>query len=188
MHIISFISLPKMKVDIHNQCLDFELIERKCFSSDTDWNKHPDWRVDAGSIMSADLIPLLTTFGGVLTYVLQRKDIEPDSQLESTCIRLLVVWKSEGHEKFRVFIHLIEYDKLFYWDKFKPNEYYQRYTSELNTYTGPINDKWLMDDGTVLMTRLELDSIQGNIRLNIIISEGIGNDHARKPVWIDLKR
>jgi hypothetical protein len=79
---------------------------------------------------------------------------------------------------------LIECGKTFRCDKIKLEEYHQRYVSQLRTYTDPIKDTWLMHDGTVLMTRLELDFMKRDGRLNITISEGIKDDCTKRPKWI----
>jgi hypothetical protein len=64
-------------------------------------------------------------------------------------------------------------------------EYYQRYVSQLCAYTGPIKDTWLIYDGTVLMTRLELDFTQGYDVLNIVISESVMDEHTKRIEWIN---
>jgi hypothetical protein len=83
---------------------------------------------------------------------------------------------------------LIECDKQIKWNRYKLEEYRQRYASQLSTYTSPIEDTWLMHDGTVLMTRLELNSTQRGDVLNITISEGIKDEHTKIPELISLER
>jgi hypothetical protein len=102
-----------------------------------------------------------------------------------------VTWKYEGYTKFHVFAQLIEYDKAFYRDEITLEEYYRRYSSQLDAYTGPIENTWLMPDGTILMTRVELDFTEENRRdsvLNVIISKGTRNRHTKRPVWFDSGR
>jgi hypothetical protein len=171
-----------MQVNIHNQCSDFHLIRGRYFSTGIDWYEEPDEKVYAGDMMSIDLVPLLSTFEGVLTYDLKRKGAE------STYIRLFVTWKSESYKELLVFVHLIEYEGWCGWGKNKLEEYCQRYASQLCAYTAPVKDTWLMPDGTVLMTELELDFTQRDGVLNITISEGIKNEHTRMPEWVSLKR
>jgi hypothetical protein len=71
---------------------------------------------------------------------------------------------------------------MLFWDMVKLKEYCQRYANQLDTYTDPIRDTWLTRDGAVLVTRLELDFMQRNDVLNIAISEGIKDDHTKKPI------
>jgi hypothetical protein len=177
-----------MQVNIHNRCSDFKLTESEYFSAGADWNKHPGWDVMAGNMMKADLIPFREAFGGILMYILERKDDNLYNRPGSTFTLLLVAWESEGYKKFRVLVQLIECNKQPYWSKFKPEEYYQRYASQLYTYTGPIKDAWLISDGAVIMTRLELDFTQRDGVLNITISESVSDDYTRTTEWINLKR
>jgi hypothetical protein len=187
-HTISFRFQPTMKVNIHNQCSNFKLERRGYFNIGAYYNEKPAEEVDTSSMKSVDLIPFLSTFGGVLTYVLQRKDVKPSDRFESTRIRLLVVWKSEGYKKLRTFVHLIEFNKWPRWSGAKMEEYYQRYVNQLNTYIDPIKDTWLMPDSIVLMTRLELDFTQRDGILNVTISEGMSDEHTRRPEWVNLNR
>jgi hypothetical protein len=179
---------PTMKVDIHNQCLDFELTCRGYFSSGADSIEDPAKEVDAGSMNSVGLMPSLVAFEGALMYGLERKRVKSSNQPEPTDIQLFIAWKSEGYEKFSVFVHLIEDDKQFYWRKATLGEYYQRYASQLCTYTGPIKNTWLIPDGTVLVTELELDFTQRDGVLNITISEGVEDEKTKRPEWIYLER
>jgi hypothetical protein len=177
-----------MKVNIHNQCSGFELTNREYFSNGADWNGCPSRQVKAGNTMSANLIPLLATFESVLAYELKRKHARPDNPSKSNICRLFVAWKFEGYKNFYVFLQLIEYEKQNKWNEIKLEDYYQRYVSQLSTYTDPIENTWLTRCGKVLMTRLELDFTERDGVLNITISEGAKDDHTKMPVWISQKR
>jgi hypothetical protein len=105
----------------------------------------------------------------------------------STYTLLFIALKYEGYKVFRTCVCLIECDKQIKWNLYKLEEYRQRYASQLCTYTGLVEDTWLLQDGTVLMTKLELDFTQGNGVLSITISEGIRDEYTRRPEWIDPK-
>jgi hypothetical protein len=182
MHTISFFSLPVMKVDIYNQCPDFKLTDQKCFSCGTGWNRCSSREVKADSMMSVEFKSSLEAFGGVVMYELQRKYVE------STRIQLLVAWESEDYKTFCVYVRLLECNELLVWNETRLKEYYQRYVGQLHTYTDPIKDTWLMHDGTVLMTRLELTLVKRDGRINVTISEGIKDDYTKVPTWIGPKR
>jgi hypothetical protein len=175
-----------MKVNIHNRCSDFKLTESEYFSAGADWNKHPGWDVMAGNMMKADLKPFRAAFGGILIYELLRKYFDPSIQARSTFTLLLVAWESEGYKKFCVLVRLIECNFQPFWFKIKPEEYYQRYASQLCTYTDPIENTWLLPDGAIIMTRLELDFTQRDGVLNIIISESVSDEYTRRTEWINL--
>jgi hypothetical protein len=187
-HMISVISCRVTKANIHNQCTDFNLTDRHWSVINIYWNNEPDEEIDAGSMASAELEPFRVKFRGGLTYRLQRKNIQSDDQLESTSTLLLITWKSEGYKVPRVLVCLVEYDKQFRWSGYKLKEYHQRYTNQLSTYTGPVEDTWLIPDSTVLMTRLELDFTQRVGVLNITITEGVEGEHTKRPIWINPKR
>jgi hypothetical protein len=177
-----------MNVNIHNQCSDFKLTNRKHRWANVSWDKEPDVEVDANSMMSAVLTSFQAEFEGSLIYQLQRKCVKSDDRLESTYALLFITWKFEDYKALRVFVQLMECDKTFHWNKFKPIEYYQRYVNQLNTYAGPIKDTWLTRDGIVLMIGLETDFTQSNDVLNITISEGVKDEHTKRPVWINPVR
>jgi hypothetical protein len=180
-HTISVERRPTMRVNIYNQCPGFRRLRNpKYFINGAYWNEYPDQGVDAGSMMSVDLLPFLSTFEGILIYDL--------GCIKSPNTRFLVTWKSEGYRKFCVFVYLVKYDDWCFWNKIKTEEYYQRYTSRLNTYTGPIEETWLLDDDTVLMTGLELDFTQRDGVLNIVISEGVEDKNTKRLEWIDIKK
>jgi hypothetical protein len=83
---------------------------------------------------------------------------------------------------------LIECNKGPYWNMVKLEEYYQRYASQLCTYTDPIRDTWLIYDGTVLTAELELGFTQRDGVLNTTISERSEDRRIKRPEWIDLNR
>jgi hypothetical protein len=188
MHAISFKRRPAMEVNIHNQCSDFKLTNRKSFVTFMDWNKYPNVEIDTDCIMNADLTSSWAEFEGGLTYQLQRKCVKSDGQLETTYTLLFITWKFEGYKTPRVRVHLIECDKQIMWNRYKQEEYRQRYANQFNTYTGPIEDTWLIHDGTVLMTRLKLDFTQSNSVLNITISEGTKGSHTKRPELVRPER
>jgi hypothetical protein len=121
-------------------------------------------------------------------YQLQRKRVISDGQPKSTYTLFLVGWKSEGYNELRAFVKLIECDKTFHWCKVGLKEYYQRYANQLCAYTDLIKDTWLTHDDKVLMTKLELGLTQRDGKLNLIISEGIEDEHTRRPIWINPGR
>jgi hypothetical protein len=177
-----------MKVNIHNQYSGFGLRRLSYINVSAKNVNGPDEEVDAGGMDSFDLIYLRPTFHGIITYILERKNVETGNRPELMDIRLFVAWKSEGYKKFRVFAHLIECDKQLHWSTTELDEYYQRYINQLHIYNGPIEDTWLIPDGTVLKTRLELDFALQDGALNITISEGIRNGRTKRPKSINPEK
>jgi hypothetical protein len=194
---ISIAILPTMKVNIHNQYSSFQLRYWGNWTSGI--VKYRDFvqKVDDGSMTIVDFKSPLTMFEGVLICKLQRKSVESDDQSEnfesddqseSTCILLLVAWKSEDYKNFYMFTHLVEHEKQFRWSLAKLEEYCQRYANQLCIYSDPIKDTWLTRDGTVLMTESELDFAQRDGILNITIAEGVKDNFTKIPKWIDSER
>jgi hypothetical protein len=175
-----------MEMNIHNQCSNFSFGESKYFSNSADWNEYPHKAFTAYE-MNDNVIPFLSTFEGIVMHELHNKHDEPSYEDESKHIQLVVAWKSEGYKKIRMFMHLIEYDKMIDWNRLKLEEYYQRYANQLSTYSGPIKDTRVMRDGTVLTTRLELDFTQRDGVLDITVSEGIKDNHTKISELIDSK-
>jgi hypothetical protein len=185
---ISVKSQPTMKMNIHNQCSDFKLKNQRYFNTCASWDDKLDGEIDTGSMTNASLTPSSATFGGTIIYELQRKRVESDDQLKSTYTLLSIAWKSEVYKKFCVFVQLTDCDKAFSWHKVNPEKYYQRYANHFSIYTAPIKYTWLIHDGTVLMTRLELDFTQRDGVLSVTVSEGSRDEHTKISAWFGPKR
>jgi hypothetical protein len=181
MHTISFFSFQTMKVDIHNQCLNFKLTDQECCSYSAGWNMYSVQEAETDRMMSVEFKYSLEAFKGAIMCELRREYIE------QTHIWLLVVWRSVGYKKFRICVCLLECYESFVWNENRLREYYQRYARQLDRYTGPIEDTWLIHDGAVLMTRLELSFLKRDSKLNMTISEGIKDAYTNIPVWIGPK-
>jgi hypothetical protein len=188
MYTISVRFRPSMKVNIYNRCSDFKLTYRGSFIKGAHFNEKPDQEVDTGCVKSLNVTTFLAAFRGVLMHKLERKYVKPGSQHEPTDIILLVIWKSERYKEFRAFVQLIERNNTSYWSEIQAEEYYRRYENQLCTCTDSVGDTWLIHDGTVLTTKLGLHFKRRDGVLNIVISEGIKDKHARKPEWIDVER
>jgi hypothetical protein len=177
-----------MKVNIHNQCSDFKLINRGYFSDGSRWNRYLAEEVDPGGMVNIEFKYSLATFEGALAYKLQRGDVKSNGQFEPTCILLFVAWKSDGYRKICAYVRLLEYDEWFYWNETKLKEYYQMHASQLSIYTGPSKETWSIHNDVVLVTGLELDFAQRDGRLNIFISENVKNEYTKIPVWVGPER
>jgi hypothetical protein len=187
MHTISSFLLPKIKMNIHNQCSNFNLIYTGYFSAGVGWNMQLNLKVKANSIESVDFKCSLATPEGVLTYQLEKEHVKPSHRPKPTYLQLFVAWKYEGYKDVCVFVQLIKCYKAFHWGEIQLEEYYQRCANQLYTYTGPIKDTWLINYDTVLMTGLELDFTQRDGALNITISEGVRDEYTKIPEPLDPK-
>jgi hypothetical protein len=192
MYIISFEPKPTLFVTIRNHCSSLILIDRGRdqghFDNGAYWDSYPAWNIHAGDEKFTSLIPFLATFEGIIVYELRRKSVYSGKRLSPKHTLLFVAWKFEGYKKFHVFAQLIRCNERFNWNTSMLEEYYRRYVNQFSIYTGPIKDTWLMPDGTVLMTELELNVTQGSGLLNMTISEEISNERTRRLEWISLNR
>jgi hypothetical protein len=181
MHTINLSSLRQMGVYIRNNCSDLWLTDRRVFS-DTHWDIFNSQEIDPEYDEVIKFMPSLTESEGALTYRLQGKHVKSDNQNESTYTLLFVSWKLEGYKNLRACWRLIECDKQTKWNETKLEEYCKKYVSQPCAYADPINNTWLIHDGTVLM--IEIIWFGGP---HIYISEGIENEHTRRPERIDSK-
>jgi hypothetical protein len=171
-----------MKVDIHNQCPGFKLTDQRCFIHGAEWNRYPARGMEAGNMMSIEFKSSLEASKGVIMYELRR------NYVESTSIQLFVTWESASYKEFRVCTHLLKCNNLFVWNEIRLKGYYRKCVRQLRTYTKPIEDTWLIHDGIVLRTRLELTFVKSNSRLNVTISEGIKDGRAKIAELISPER
>jgi hypothetical protein len=171
-----------MQVNVHHPC--FKLIDQEYFGHDMIENVSSDQEI-TGDRICLGFKPSLATFEGVLTYELQKD--ESGDVSKSTYFRLFVAWKLQGYKELCTGVYLIACDKKMEWNRNKLEECYQRHANQLSTYAGPIKDTWLLEDGAVVMIGLELDFTQRDGVLNINITEGVKDEHTKKPEWIDPK-
>jgi hypothetical protein len=61
-----------MSVNIHNQCTNFKLTNRKYFSHGLWWDLHLDKEIEAGGTTSADLRTLMEVSEGAIMYQLKK--------------------------------------------------------------------------------------------------------------------
>jgi hypothetical protein len=198
MHIVSFNIKKMLNITIHNLYPSLELTYPVYCSNGTTCHVSPHRKTDIGIIMK-------TSFGidsrqkvckGALLYKLERKRAtRTDNHLNSSTtvinnivknVCLLVVWgiTSNYHKHF---VRLIEFTDNFTWDEDKlwalcrdyHDQFYVNYKSSIST--------WLMHNGEVMKTRL--DATYGlDCKLDITISEGVGNYNMKRLIEIDSKR
>jgi hypothetical protein len=162
---------------INNQCSNIELTSPVYFIKDTTCHEHSPQQVNSESIMKVNLKTGIDqeTFGGVLLYHLQRKEI--------TNTKLLVIWGRKS-DYFYSHVWLIEHESTLEWDKDKLKRLYDVYDSQ---YDNDFNiEEWVLDDNTKLKTKCETS--HGGLEMNIFISEEKDPSSCRKPLWIDSER
>jgi hypothetical protein len=158
--------------------------------------------MDANTMTRASFGKSITNddFVGVLIYKLQRKsglesNVGNTSKEESsTSVQLLVILERKSWCGFSVRALLIEHSNTIAWDEDKLRELYSMRYALLNkchlTENNDvirkylIEDMWLLDDTTVLMTTSKQCRV--NYVFEIAIYEGTKKDDTMEPLWIPL--
>jgi hypothetical protein len=100
-----------------------------------------------------------------------------------TSLQLLVIWRSDDVSKFSARALLIKHSNTITWDEDTLEKLYFMYLA-LCRDDNTVEDTWLLDDTTVLMTASKLKT--ENRTIEITISEGIRKDSTIEPLWVSL--
>jgi hypothetical protein len=182
---------PSVKLNIHNQCLDVDLVSPVYVTSDgLECHRAPDYKVYARNTMrSGFIIKSNDASFGILIYRLQRGQSRVSAEINkdtSNAVQLLVIWKFFGFNELYAYVLLMECDKGFTWNEDKLNKLYHENHDRLKKYTS-ILDTWFMDNSMALKTTFSTRDLKGNPELSISISEE-RDEYAIKPFSIDLTR
>jgi hypothetical protein len=180
--IISFLPYHMNPVIIHDQCSDFELVSPVYFGHNIIWRIPPDQKVDANTATSVSFGRDVTKdeSAGALIYKLQRKSHKSNNQsgMDSTStedtltsLQLLVIWKSVNKCIFSARALLIKHSNVITWDKDTLKKLHSMHLA-LCKEDHIIEDTWLLDDATVLVTTLKWKKD----RDEITISKGTRKD------------
>jgi hypothetical protein len=189
MHVFSLSIKPTFKLNIHNQCLNVDLVSPIYIIDDwLECRRPPDYKVCAGDTMkSGFMIKWNYETGGALIYKPQRKqshepiEIGEDASSEA---HLLVIWKLSKSKMLYSDVLLVEHDKRLDWNKDGLKELYHKNRFRLCSYSA--TERWSLDDNVAFMTTFEI--MNRSRILNITISEVERDSDTRMPAYIDLKR
>jgi hypothetical protein len=191
MHDLSLPIQPSVKLNIHNQCSNVDLVSPIYFISD-DLERHrpPDYEVYAGSATRFGfVIKLSHGTGGALIYRLQRRQPHESTKADkdtSGATHLLVVWEIYKFMQLYTDVLLVEHEKGFDWNKDNLKELEHRNINRFRLSPGFATETWLLDDNTALMTTFNI--MNKDHILNITISEVERDNSARIPSHIDPRR
>jgi hypothetical protein len=180
---------PSFKLNIHNQCVNIDLVSPVYVTSDgLECHRAPDHKVCAGHTMRSSFIikPDNASYGALICK-LQRKQIHESTEVgenTSSTVHLLVVWKiSESNESYTDVL-LVGYDEKL--DKDDLRKLYCENSGRFRLCPNFATETWLLSDNITLMTKVKIMN-EGHL-LNIIISE-VEKDHStRIPTYIDSER
>jgi hypothetical protein len=176
--IISFNFYFVSSVAIHNQCSDFELTSPVYFGHHAIWHIPPDQTLDANTItrVGFGIDTNKDTFSSALIYKLQRKN-HPESD---TSLQLLIIWGSNTNCNFSVRVLCIRHTNTITWDEGALKMLHAMYLTLLRE-DDLVQDTWLLDDTTVLMTTLKWEV---GLATEITLSESIYQDDTIAPLWV----
>jgi hypothetical protein len=191
MYAVSLHIRPSFKLNIHNQCLNIDLISPTYFTDyGLECHRSPNYKVCAGDIMSTGFI---SEEGGwfhtALIYRLQRRlsressDISKDT---SSVVHLLVVWEVTGSDKLYTDVLVIEHDEGFIWNKKSLRDLHLENIYSVRRRPDSTTEIWSLNDNIALMTTFEI--MNKDRTVNITISEAEKHHSTKMPIHIDLKR
>jgi hypothetical protein len=130
-------------------------------------------------------------FASALIYKLQRKKplkSNDQSSADSTSTedsltshQLLVIWRYNDEYRICVRALLIKHSNVVIWDEDTLGKLHSMHIA-LCRDAGIIEDTWLLDDATVLMTTSKLE--EENRTFEITISEATRKDGTMEPLWV----
>jgi hypothetical protein len=182
---------PSVELDIHNQCLNVDLISPIYITSyRSECHRLPDYEVRAGNTMSSGfIIKSGNGSDGALIYRLQRRQTYESTEIDKdtpSATHILVVWEFSESEGLYADVLLVEHDNEFDWNKDNLKYLYHKNFSRFKWFHGSVTETWSLNNNITLMVTFEIMN-EGRL-LNIIISEVERDNNTRMPVYIDLKR
>jgi hypothetical protein len=175
MHTVS-LSIPlSFKLNIHNQCLNVDLVSPTYATSiDSECYKPPDYSICTGNTMRSAFVVYEQDhqFEVALIYRLQRKQaykFTEDSKYISNATHLLVVWKSFEYQKLCAEVLLVECNERLDWDKDDLIDFYHKNINRFRLCPDYAIDIWSWDGNIALMITFEI--MNEDRILDITISE-----------------
>jgi hypothetical protein len=172
----------KVKLVIHHQFPGIELTSPVYVSRYATCHLSPSQSVHFGSTTQVGfkIDSSRSHSFGVLIYKLEKKNVSH----QATNTRLVIIWHVNETRGFRLVSYLEAYDQSHIWDKYR----LKRLAEHSKVYSiqhDPIEERWLMYDHTVLMTRVNTTCEEACYKLEMTISEASINEDTRRPLYID---
>jgi hypothetical protein len=191
MYVVSLNIQPSIKLNIHNQCLNVDLISPTYITHHRlECHRPPDYKVCAGNTTkSGFIIESGYASYGILIYRLQKKQSHESNEIDkgtASAAHLLVVWKFSKFNELYADVLLARYDKRFNWDRDDLEFLYNKNDSQFRLCPDSATETWLLDDNTVLITAFKI--MNEDHILDITVSEVEGDNGTWMPVHVNLKR
>jgi hypothetical protein len=188
---VRFYVQPSVKLNIHNQCLNVDLVSLTyVIDGEVEHHRPPDYKICSSSIMKSGFIIKSDDVSyGALTYRLQRKQTYESTEVSedaSNATRLLVVWRISKSKELYADVLLIEYDKGFDWEKDNLEELYHKNSNRFRLCPDATTETWSLDANTTLTTAFEITN-ENNL-LNMTITEVRRYNSARMTIHVNPER
>jgi hypothetical protein len=182
---------PSVKLNIHNRCLNVDLISPTYVTSDgLECHRPPAYRVCVGDTMrSGFLIKPNDESHGVLIYKIQRRQPHKSTKISedtSSAAQLLVIWRVFESNKSNVVVLVVEHDKRLDGNKDGLVYFHNKSFGRFRRTPGSTTVLWTLDDNTALMITPEI--MNEDRILDITISEVERDNGIWTLAYINLKR
>jgi hypothetical protein len=177
-----------LNIYIYNRCQNINLTSLIYFTHDERWHKVPYPKADVIDVMRNRV-----EFGSgqnileeALIYRLQKIQYAESDKFvhnESKKVQLLVAWRVEHTRELHARALLVEYVRKLNEDRLR--RLYQKCRDSLKVQINPIRNNWILDDTTVLTTRIR--AMDGGYGWDILISKGAKNN-VERPLRINVKK
>jgi hypothetical protein len=192
MYTVSLCIRPSFKLDIHNQCLNIDLVSPTYITDyRLECHRPPDYKVYTGNTMRSGFIVYSPCQkpSGILICKLQKRPSHESAEIgegTSSTIHLLVVWGISKYKNLYVDVLLVKHDKGFDWNENDLRELCYKNINRFRLCPNSVTEIWSLYDDTTLATISEIMN-EGQL-LNIIISEIDISNCVRMPVHINPER
>jgi hypothetical protein len=185
--VVSLVLQSSVSLNIYNKYQDINLTSPAYFIHGGKWHAVHDQEMGINAEVRSyfEFYSGQDVLEGALIYKLQRRQHAESDKLiqdESKIIQLLVAWHVEHTKEPHVHALLVEHDREFDWDKDKLKRIHQKYWHSFNAFVSSIEDNWLLNDVTVLLTSLKWK--RDSYAFEITISEGTREGSHMEPLWV----
>jgi hypothetical protein len=182
---------PSIKLNIHNQCLNFDLVSPTYVTDGClECHRPFDYKVCAGDLTRSGFISKWDNeFYTVLIYRLQRRqrhELNEISKDTSSVSHLLVVWRLSKYNGLNADVLVVEYDEKLIWNEGDLKKLYDKNIDPFRLHPDSVTEIWSLNDSMALITISEI--VNEDRIVNITISEIEKYHSMRTPIPIDLKR
>jgi hypothetical protein len=176
----------EVKLMIYHECLGIELVSPLCYSNGATYDIPPNQRIDFDSVMQTKFNIDLSRneFICALMYKLMGKNT--NKHHKTTYTHLVTVWKIDKFKRFHLVLHLIEHDKDQVWDRDRLKRLAE-HCKLFSTQHDPIKERWLLHNGTRLMTSVNASCEEKYYKLEMTLSSTTTTD-TQRPWYIDMDR